>query len=336
MKEINQFTRIHLGQFPTPMYLLNEISRKYEKNIWIKRDDLCGVALGGNKVRKLEFLLGEAKEKGADVVFTTGGAQSNHAMLTAACAARLGMKCILLLKDRGVTGRKGNLVLDEIYGAQVQLIDTDSYDDIYRLMDEIGTDLEKQGHKYYKIPCGGSNALGCLGYTRAAAEIMEQAEQIRMEDGTPLKLDAVISATGSGGTTGGLLLGKELYLPDTMLFGVAVDNDPFEIIAPQIAEEGAKLLGTDLASLGYTKETAPHHFLMYHNWGEGYAIPNAEDTPYIKEMAQKEGILLDPVYTGKAWSGFLKKLEEGAFDSFENILFVHTGGAAALFAMDLP
>ena len=310
MKEISQFNRIRLGQFPTPMYLLKEISRKYGKNIWIKRDDLCGVALGGNKVRKLEFLLGEAKEKGADVVFTTGGAQSNHAMLTAACAARLGMRCILLLKDRGVTERKGNLILDEIYGAQVQLIDTDSYDDIYRLMDEIGSDLEKQGHRYYKIPCGGSNALGALGYACAAAEIAEQAKQIRMADGSALKLDAVVSATGSGGTTAGLLLGKELYLPDTKLYGVAVDTDPFEVIAPQIAEGSAALLGTSLEALGYTEESAAQHFQMYHHWGTGYAIPNAEDTPYIEEMAQKEGILLDPVYTVKAWSGFLLKLKE--------------------------
>jgi 1-aminocyclopropane-1-carboxylate deaminase/D-cysteine desulfhydrase-like pyridoxal-dependent ACC family enzyme len=131
MKSIDAYTQIPLGVFPTPLYQLKEISRKYHKNIWIKRDDLCGVALGGNKVRKLEFLLAEAKSQGADTVFTTGGAQSNHAMLTAACAARLGMTCYLLLKKRGISDYKGNVVLDDIYGAKVRFIDTDTYDVIY-------------------------------------------------------------------------------------------------------------------------------------------------------------------------------------------------------------
>ena len=257
-------------------------------------------------------------------------------MLTAACAARLGMKCILLLKKRGVTEQKGNLILDKIYGAKVQFVDTDSYEDIYNLMDEIGTDLEKEGHRYYKIPCGGSNAVGSMGYAAAVMEMKEQAQQIRIDDGSPLRIDAVISATGSGGTTAGLLLGTRMFLPDAMLYGVAVDTDPFETIVPGIAADGAQLLGTSLQELGYTSETAHRFFSMIHHWGEGYAIPNREDTPYMEELAQKEGILLDPVYTGKAWSGFLKKVKEGVFDAFENIVFVHTGGAAALFAMELP
>ena len=329
MKSLDSFQMCSLGLYPTPLYKLENISRKYGKDIRIKRDDLCGVALGGNKVRKLEYLLGEAKAQGADVVFTTGGAQSNHAMLTAACAARLGMKCILILKKRGVTDHRGNIVLDEIYGADVRFMDTDSYDDIYSEMRRVGAELEKEGHRCYYIPCGGSNALGALGYARCVREIRDQSEKAP---------GAIISATGSGGTTAGLLLGTRLFLPETKLFGVSVDTDPFEDIVPALADEAAGLLETSLKDLGYDglyPDGTSSQFRLFHTWGPGYAIPNAADTPYIHELAREEGILLDPVYTGKAWSGFLQELKKGAFDAYEQIVFVHTGGAAALFAMDL-
>ena len=151
MRNIASVPRVSLGLFPTPFYKLEAISARYGRNIWIKRDDLCGVALGGNKVRKLEFLLAQAQADGCDTVFTTGGAQSNHAMLTAACAARLGVDCKLFLKDRGVTGRRGNLVLDEIYGAPVRLVDTDDYQDIYREMEAEAAGLEGRGHRCCRI-----------------------------------------------------------------------------------------------------------------------------------------------------------------------------------------
>ena len=134
MRNLHDLPRVRLGVFPTPFYRLDRLSEQYGRGIWIKRDDLCGVALGGSKVRKLEFVLAEALDQGCDTVFTTGGAQSNHAALTAACAARLGMKCILLLKRRGVTEHRGNLVLDELFGAEVRLLDMDSYDEIYAEM----------------------------------------------------------------------------------------------------------------------------------------------------------------------------------------------------------
>ena len=149
MRNLHDLPRVRLGVFPTPFYRLDRLSEQYGRGIWIKRDDLCGVALGGSKVRKLEFVLAEALDQGCDTVFTTGGAQSNHALLTAACAARLGMRCILILKDRGVTERKGNLVLDGIYGATVQLMDTDSYDDIYEEMHRMGAEIAQNGHRDY-------------------------------------------------------------------------------------------------------------------------------------------------------------------------------------------
>ena len=322
MKNINDLPRVSLGVFPTPFYKLESISAKYGKNIWIKRDDMCGVALGGNKVRKLEFLLADAKAQGCDTVFTTGGAQSNHAMLTAACAARLGMKCILILKKRGVTEHKGNLVLDDIYGADVRFMNTDSYDDIYAEMHRVGVELAKEGHKSYYIPVGGSNPLGAVGYVNGVREFTVQALA------AGIRVGHIVSATGSGGTTAGLLLGAKLFQPGVKVTGIGVDNDPFEEIIPDLAAKAADILECSF-------EREQDDFEMVYHVGQGYAIPNAEDTPYIEELARMEGILLDPVYTGKAWAGMLKLLKDGYFGDEDNIVFVHTGGAAALFAMDL-
>ena len=317
MSNWNTLPHIKLGVYPTPFYRLENISRIYNKDIWIKRDDLCGVALGGNKVRKLEYLLADAQQQGCDTVFTTGGAQSNHAMLTAACAARL------ILKKRGVTDHKGNLVLDDIFGAQVEFMDTDSYEDIYAEMRKRCEILAANGRKGYIIPVGGSTALGAIGYAECVREMAEQAKEAGIE------ISHVASATGSGGTTAGLVLGTSLFLPDAKATGLGVDTDPFEDIVPELVKEAAGLIGRSAPA------DMDSRFRMIYHVGTGYAIPNAEDTPYIEELARQEGILLDPVYTGKAWTKFLMLVKEGYFDGQEHIAFVHTGGAAALFAMDL-
>lgn len=183
MKSLQSFPRIPLAVLPTPIQKLENISRILGTNVYIKRDDLTGIGLGGNKVRKLEFLLADAKRQGAEVVFTTGGAQSNHAMLTAACAKKLGMTPILILKKRGVTDRKGNQLLEYLMDTDVRFMDTDSYDDIYAEMDQVGQAL---GRPYYKIPCGGSNAIGALGYVNCMKEIAD----------TGMKFDYVCCAEG--------------------------------------------------------------------------------------------------------------------------------------------
>lgn len=323
MRNLHDLPRVRLGVFPTPFYRLDRLSEQYGRGIWIKRDDLCGVALGGSKVRKLEFVLAEALDQGCDTVFTTGGAQSNHAALTAACAAKLGMKCILLLKRRGVTEHRGNLVLDDIFGAEVRMLDTDSYDDVYAEMHRMGEALEQAGHKCCYIPVGGSTALGALGYASCVREFTVQALA------AGIRLGHVVSATGSGGTTAGLLLGTRLFMPGAKVTGVAVDTDPFQDIVPRLAEEAAALLERPL-------QREKNDFEMVDHVGPGYAVPNPEDTPYIEELARTEGILLDPVYTGKAFAAMLQLLRQGYFDGEDDLLFLHTGGAAALFAMDLP
>ncbi len=309
----NTIPKLSLGIFPTPIRRADNISRLLNTNVFIKRDDLTGLGLGGNKVRKLEYLLADAREKHAEVVFTTGGAQSNHAMLTAAAAGRLGMKPILILKKRGVTDRVGNQLLEHLMGTEVIFMDTDSYEDIYREMDRLGAEL---GVPYYKIPCGGSNALGTLGYVDCAAEIRDQG----------IHFDYIVCAEGSGGTLAGLALGAKLFLPGTKVCGMMVDTDPFDEITPRLMRESAALLGESL-------EISRRDFELRNLCGPGYAIPSEEGNRAISLLAAEEGIFLDPVYTGKAFAGLLQMAGEGAFRETDNVLFIHTGGAGGLFAI---
>ena len=313
MKELNCFPRVSLGVFPTPVQRLENISGKLNTNVYIKRDDLSGLGLGGNKVRKLEFLLADARQKGAQVVFTTGGAQSNHAMLTAAAAGKLGMKPILILKKRGVTERQGNQLLEHLMGTEVIFMDTDDYSDIYAEMDRIG---QRLGVPYYKIPCGGSNALGSLGYVDCAREIRDQG----------LRFDHLVCAEGSGGTMAGLALGAKLFLPGTRVHGMMVDNEPFDRITPALMRACAELLEAET-------EITPEDFHLLDLCGPGYAIPSREGNEAVSLMAREEGLFLDPVYTGKAFAGLIRMAEEGVFRPDDRVLFLHSGGAGGLFAL---
>jgi len=323
MRLLHDFPRVRLGLLPTPLQKLENVSREFGKNIYLKRDDMTGVSLGGNKVRKLEFLLADAKEKGADVIMTTGQAQSNHAMLTAACGNKLGMQTILMLKKRGVTAPLGNQILNKVLGAQVEFYDTDQYSDIYEEMARRKIELKAQGKNGYDIPCGGSNALGALGYVECFRETMEQC---RFMGFTP---DRMVGVVGSGGTYAGLCAGADLFAPQVKVTGMAVDNDPFEEICTQLKLEIGSLLETERA---LTNENIDIHY----NCGAGYGIPGPEDGEAVRYLARKEGVILDPVYTGKAFSLFLKMLREGAFEEDENIIFLHSGGAGGVFAIDLP
>lgn len=306
-------TKLSLGVFPTPIQKLQNISRLLGTQVYIKRDDLTGLGLGGNKVRKLEYLLAEARAQGAEVVFTTGGAQSNHAMLTAAAARKLGMTPILILKKRGVTGRQGNQLLEHLMGVDVRFMDTDDYADIYAEMDRVGAAL---GRPYYKIPCGGSNALGTLGYVDCVREIRGQG----------LRFDHIICAEGSGGTMAGLALGAKLYMPGTRVTGMMVDSDPFEQITLRLMREAAALLGEDV-------QVGAQDFDLRDLCGPGYAIPSPEGDAAVAMMAENEGLFLDPVYTGKAFAGLVAMAKEGRFAPEDRVLFLHSGGAGGLFAI---
>ncbi len=313
--DYREFDRIPLGIWPTPIHRLDNISRILGAQVYIKRDDMTGLGLGGNKVRKLEYLLAQARAQGAQVVFTTGGAQSNHAMLTACACRRLGMTPILILKQRGVTARRGNQLLEHLMGVDVRFVDTDDYADIYAEMDRVGREL---GVPYYKIPCGGSNALGALGYVECVREIRAQG----------MRFEHMICAEGSGGTMAGLALGAKLYLPDMRVTGMMVDTDPFERITVELMREAAALLGADV-------QVSRADFELRDMCGPGYAIPSAEGNAAVELMAREEGLFLDPVYTGKAFAGLIALAREGAFAAGERVLFLHSGGAGGLFAIDM-
>ena len=312
---MREYDKVSLGIFPTPVHRLEGISRLLGTQVYVKRDDMTGIGLGGNKVRKLEYLLAEAKAQGAQVVFTTGGAQSNHAMLTAAACRKLGMEPILILKKRGVMGHKGNLLLENLMGVDVRFMDTGSYDDIYAEMDRVGMAL---GKPYYKIPCGGSNALGTLGYVDCVRELKAQG----------MEFDHIICAEGSGGTMAGLALGAKLHMPRARVTGMMVDTDPFDEITVRLMREAAALLEVDMP-------ISREDFDLRDMCGPGYAIASEEGNAAVAMMAQSEGIFLDPVYTGKAFAGLVAMAKEGAFAPDDRVLFVHSGGAGGLFAVDM-
>lgn len=202
------------------------------------------------------------------------------------------------------------------------MVDTDSYDDVYGEMARIMEQLRAQGHTPYAIPVGGSVPLGTLGYVNCAKEIAHQAQELGVA------FDAVVSAAGSGGTYAGLTLGAKLFLPGTRSIGIGVCGDPFAEIAMELTAGAAELLETDVR---VTREDVHIHYCI----GPGYAIPSPEGCAAVRRLARAEGVLADPVYTGKALAGFFQLLEQGAFDGDEDILFVHTGGAGALFAVDM-
>ena len=217
-----------------------------------------------------------------------------------------------MLKKRGITARKGNQILNHLMGVEVRYMDTDSYEDIYREMDRIGREL---GRKVYKIPCGGSNPLGTLGYVDCMKEVADSG----------VHFDHLVCACGSGGTAAGCVLGAKLHLPDTKVMCSMVDNDPFDVIVPRLMREAAELLDVQV------EIPTPDLVAM---WGPGYSIPSAEGNEAIELMMKLEGIVLDTCYTGKAFAGLVRRAREGFYKPTDNVLFIHTGGAGGLFAQD--
>jgi D-cysteine desulfhydrase family pyridoxal phosphate-dependent enzyme len=311
--------KIRLGHYPTPLDRLENISRETGLNFYIKRDDLCGVVFGGNKVRKLEYLLAHAKARGFDTILTAGGAQSNHAVLTAACCKKLGLDALLLLKKRGITETRGNLLLAGLMNVPVRFIDTDSYADVYAKAEVVMETLRAEGKNPWLIPVGGSVPLGALGYLDAAEEISSQAGEM----GFPVH--HIVCCSGSGGTHAGLVIGAKKTGAKVTGIVVSVEED-FQAEIYKLALETAKLAGMET-------DIVLDDIVLKEYIGPGYAQPSEEGGAAIRFMAEKEGIFLDPVYTGKTFAGFLDLLSKGFFVPGENVVFVHTGGGPALFAI---
>lgn len=321
MQAKNNIAKVSLGIYPTPLAKAEHLSADLGRQIWIKRDDLCGVALGGNKIRKLEYLLADARAKGHDYIITTGAAQSNHATLTAAACRRLGLEVELILKERGVTDPVGNLLLDQLMDVPVTLVDTDSYDDVYAAIDRRMRELEKAGRKPYLIPVGGSVPLGALGYVDCVTEMAAQAEA------QGFRIDHIVACSGSGGTHAGLLLGASLLTPAPKVTGIMVSLETdFQRTIFDLARASAELLGLEV--FPSLKEVVLKDYT-----GPGYAKMSRAGLAAIKRLACQEGVFLDPVYTGKSLAGLLDLCDRGYFRPEENIVFLHSGGAPALFAV---
>lgn len=315
--------RARLCSWPTPLEECPRLSAALGgPHLWVKRDDLAGLGLGGNKVRKLEYLLGDAIRRGADTVITTGAAQSNHCRLTAAACRRLGLEVTLVLTaGEEATPAQGNLLLDRLYGAEIVPLATDSDEQAAAAMEEAAAGLARRGRRPYVIPLGGSNAVGDLGYVSAALEIAGQAQ------GEGVHFDYLFVTTGSGGTHAGLQLGAALYLPGTAVHGVTISREP----GPSAARVDA-LVAETAALLGLPANPAPPAVVHGGYVGEGYAIPTPAGWEAILLAARTEALVLDPVYTGKALSGLIGLIREGRLASASNVLFVHTGGWPGLVA----
>ena len=319
-EKLDQIDRISLASLPTPIYPLKNVSRELGKSIWIKRDDFTGVEMSGNKVRKLEFSIAQALKEGADVLITAGGIQSNHARATAAAAARLGLWSHLVLEISKDPDTEGNYLLDQMFGAKITLLDENGDVSVSEKIEEIAEAYRQEGKKPYIIPVGASNCIGNFGYLNAFREIMAQEEKLGVT------FDAIVCATGSGGTYSGLYLGNKLFDRKKKIVGVTVcyNKDHFTEVCGTIVNETLSLLGES------PDEDKDFTFIDGYK-GLGYAISKPDELRFIADIAAKEGIILDPVYTGKAFYGLYSEVKKGTFDSCENILFIHTGGQYGLF-----
>jgi L-cysteate sulfo-lyase len=322
---LGRFPRVRLAHLPTPLEHMPNLSRELDgPEIWIKRDDCTGMSSGGNKTRKLEFLLAEARDQGADVVLTQGATQSNHARQTAACAAKMQMDCHILLEDR--TGKtdhdyteSGNIFLDYLHGASVELYPANP--DMNGELAKVAARLKSEGRKPYMIPGGGSNPVGALGYVNAAMELIGQAND------QDLRIDHIVQATGSAGTQAGLVTGLAGIRSGVPLLGISVRaaRDKQEENVFKLACATADLCG---ASGAVRREDIAANSDYV---GKGYGFSTPASLEAIQMLARLEGILLDPVYTGKGMAGFLDLTRKGMFKKGQNVVFLHTGGSVGLF-----
>ncbi|WP_189370458.1 D-cysteine desulfhydrase [Tateyamaria omphalii] len=329
-----KFPRVSLGHLPTPLEPMDRLSEHLGgPRIWVKRDDCTGLSSGGNKTRKLEFLMADAQRQGADTIITQGATQSNHARQTAAAAAKLGMACHILLEDR--TGSKdenyvlnGNVLLDRLHGATVSKRPGGA--DMNAEMTTLAEQVLRDGKIPYVVPGGGSNPIGALGYVNCARELTEQAAK------AGLGIDALVHATGSSGTQAGLVVGLAALKSSVHLLGVGVraPQDKQEQMVFDLAQRTADFLGTGL-SIERSDVRANCDYV-----GPGYGLPTPGMVDAIKLLAETEGLLFDPVYSGKGLDGLIDQIRKGYFDGMNNIVFLHTGGSAALFGypttFDLP
>jgi D-cysteine desulfhydrase len=324
---LERLPRRSLGSYPTPLVELENLSRELGRPVYVKRDDTLGPAAGGNKTRKLEYLLADAIEKGEEKIVTVGGPQSNHARLTAAAARMLGLEPHLLLFGSRPKKAVGNLLLDELVGAELHFISPGPIADGACTFEELDGYVRRQAAErvgdHYYIPLGGSNGLGSVGYLRAALELEEQAKHVGVEDAW------LVVATGSGGTLAGLLAGLRTIGSRVRLIGIDVAR--IWKNSPQLV---ARMANDALGLLGLSAIVEPANVTLIEGTyvGLGYAVPTEEGVAAIRHLLREEGLLLDPTYTGKAFAGLLDLQASGQFGDNDPVIFWHTGGLPGLFA----
>jgi len=319
--------RVALGNWPTPLHELPGLSATLGgPRIFVKRDDLTGLALGGNQCRKLEYVLANAQRKGVDALITSGGSQSNFALQMAAAAHKLGMEPYLVLIKGIHVETQGNLLLHNILNSTVSILEVEDPSEMFttmpKKMEELADELRTEGRNPLIIPAGAFTPLGTAGWVNATEKMSQQLQDQKTD------VHYVVLANGSGGTQAGLTLGfKQVKLPLNII-GISVLNEKTEatnIVVDQ-ANETAKLLGFDVA-------ITPDEVALYDDYiGQGYGIPTKECIEAIRMVAQTEAIFLDLVYTGKAMPGLIDLINNGHFTKKDTVLFIHTGGVAADFA----
>jgi D-cysteine desulfhydrase family pyridoxal phosphate-dependent enzyme len=313
---LEKLPRTRLATLPTP---LEDAPRLTDAlggaRVLVKRDDLTGLAFGGNKTRKLEYLIADAVAQGADTVITAGAAQSNHCRQTAAAARRAGLRCVLVLSRSEHNELQGNLLLDALLDAEIRL-------DAGSTMAEVADELRAAGRRPYVIPVGGSNGLGALGYAQCVLELQVQL----LERGQ--SIDYLYVSSGSGGTQGGLMLGQRMYSAPYQIVGVSPGGKAEGVrnAATRAANDGARLLGLDL-TFGPDDAIVHDEFV-----GPGYAIPTPASNEAIRLFAQTEALIVDPVYTSKAAAALIEHVRTGRIPRDATVCFLHTGGTPALFA----
>ena len=311
--------RVSMAHLPTPLEPLPRLTAQLGgPALWIKRDDQTGLATGGNKARKLEFLVADALAGGADTLITGGAGQSNHARQTAAAAARIGLACTLVLRGAEPPQVQGNLLLDRLLGARVVWAGNRP---LAEVMAQVAEELQEAGHRPYVVPYGGSNPIGASGYVAAMEELLAQCAE------RDLHFDCIVLASSSGGTQAGLVVGARALGYAGRVLGISVDvkADVLQTKLSGLADATANHLGLELTF-------EPQEFGVDDGYlGGGYGVVGDLEREALRTLACMEGVLLDPVYTGRAFGGLLALIRQGAFRPDEQVLFWHTGGTAAVF-----
>jgi len=332
-------TKRSYATLPTKIEKLDRLSKSLEgPEIYIKRDDQTGLEFSGNKIRKLEYLMEEALQEGADALITCGAIQSNHCRATAALGAKLGIPVYLVLKENREPEMIGNYLLDHLFGADIQRISEADYQHRRgEILEELATQLKQEGKTPYIIPEGASNGLGCFGYRDVIEEIQQQ------EKALGFSFDTVVVPTGSGSTLGGLILGKAMYdYPGEIIgFNIAADAKTFQHRISLILQEAIPYIDTHIPDTHIPEADhplfAPENIQIIDGYvGEGYGKSRKVEWHFLQHIARSEGILLDPVYTGKALYGLTEEIKKGTFDNTQRILFIHTGGVFGLIPPSTP